>query len=379
MGVLCMSARDQLKLDVIGKVVSDVFDRDRACLILDVSQRTIRRYLKGYRDKGLLFVKHGNYQRSPLNKTPESLRQRVCDLVKNKYFDFNMIHCLEKLLENEKISIKRETFRKWCHDIKMVKRAKRRRSKARYMRARMKQTGLMLQMDGSPHKWFGGKDSCLISAIDDASNEVPFAEFFPAEDSLSCMRVLEKIIAKKGIFQLLYVDRAGWFGGTKRTDFAQVKRACEELGVHVIFANSAEAKGRVERLFNTLQDRLIPEMRFRRIHSYHAANCFLQEQFLPNEYDKKFTVIPANLQTAYKPLPISIDLNEIFCLKHYRIVKRDHTVPWQGKLYQITSPVKYSIYKQKVEIRTYQDLSFKMFFAGKELPLTLVNPLRKAA
>ena len=290
-----------------------------------------------------------------------------------------MLHCLEKLAQLESIDLKRETFRKWCHEIKMVKHAKRRRSKARYMRSRMKQTGLMLQMDGSPHRWFGNKQSCLISAIDDASNEVPYAEFFPSEDSISCMTVLEKIIAKKGIFHILYVDRAGWFGGTKRTDFAQVKRACEELGIHVIFANSAEAKGRIERHFETMQDRLIPEMRLRRIQSYQAANCFLQDQFLPNEYDKKFSAIPANLQTAYKPLPQGINLREIFCLKHYRIVKRDHTFSWYGITYQLTSPVKYSIYKQNIEIRTYQDLSWKVFFANKELTVTQINFLKKAA
>lgn len=374
-----MSAYEQLKLDIVLKVFSGVFEKDKACAVLDVSERTFRRYIKKYQETGPLFVKHGNYQRVPCNKTTDEIKKKVLDLVRHKYFDFNMLHCLEKLAKDEGISLKRETFRKWCHEIKMVKRAKRRRAPARYMRTRMKQTGIMIQMDGSPHKWFGGRDSCLISSIDDASNEVPFAEFFPAEDTLSCMRVLQKIVEKKGIFQILYVDRAGWFGGTKRTDFAQVKRACGELGIHVIFANSAEAKGRIERHFETMQDRLIPEMRLRRIYSYQAANCFLQDQFLPNEYDKKFTVTPANLQTAYKPLPQGTDLNEIFCLKHYRMVKRDHTVPWQGKLYQIVSPVKYSIYKQKIEIRTYHDLSFKMFFAAKELPVELVNPLRLAA
>ncbi len=377
--MLYMSAQDQLKLDVIGKVVTGVFDREKACLVLDVSQRTMRRYLNGYLDKGPLFVKHGNYQKEPVNKTSKELKNKVLSLVREKYFDFNMLHCLEKLSECEGIHLKRETFRKWCHEIKMVKRAKRRSSKARYMRTRMKQTGIMIQMDGSPHKWFANKESCMISTIDDASNEVPSAEFFPAEDTLSCMRILQNLVAKKGIFHLLYVDRAGWFGGTKRTEFSQVKRACEELGIHVIFAQSAEAKGRIERHFQTMQDRLIPEMRLRRIQSYQAANSFLQDQFLPNEYGKKFTVTPANLQTAYKPLPKGIDLKEIFCLKHDRMIKRDHTVGWQGKLYQITSPVKYSIYKQKVEIRTYQDLSFKMFFAGKELPIKLVNPLRMAA
>lgn len=374
-----MSAYEQIKLDIVLKVFSGVFEKDKACSILDVSQRTFRRYIREYEEKGPLFVKHGNYQKEPVNKISKELKNKVLSLVREKYFDFNMLHCLEKLSKDENIHLKRETFRKWCHEIKMVKRAKRRHSQARYMRTRMKQTGLMIQMDGSPHKWFGGKDSCLISSIDDASNEVPFAEFFPAEDTISCMRVLQKIVEKNGIFQILYVDRAGWFGGTKRTDFAQVKRACSELGIHIIFANSAEAKGRIERHFETMQDRLIPEMRLRRIYSYQAANCFLQDQFLPNEYDKKFTVTPANLQTAYKPLPEGIDLNQIFCLKHYRMVKRDHTVGWQGKLYQIISPVKYSIFKQKIEIRTYQDLSFKMFFAAKELPIKLVNPLRLAA
>ncbi len=121
----------------------------------------------------------------------------------------------------------------------------------------MAQTGLLLQMDGSPHCWFGGKPSCLIAAIDDADGDVAYGEFFPSEDTISCMVVLQKIIEKKGIFQILYVDRAGIFGGPKRCHFSQVKRALAELGIHIIFANSPEAKGRIERLWSTLQDRLI--------------------------------------------------------------------------------------------------------------------------
>jgi hypothetical protein len=113
------------------------------------------------------------------------------------------------------------------------------------------------------------------------------------------MVVLKKVIEKKGIFQIPYVDRAGIFGGPKRAHFSQVKRALKELGIHVIFANSAEAKGRIERLWSTLQDRLIPEMRLRKIRSNQAANHFLQEQYLPNDYASKFTVVPENLQTAY--------------------------------------------------------------------------------
>ena len=374
-----MSAREQMELDVVGKVVAEMMTRKQAEQILNVSERTLRRYIKGYLIVGVQSIKHGNCNKAPVNRHEDELKMRVQDLVREKYFDFNMTHCLEKLVVVEGIRINRETFRRWCHEIEMVKRAKKRRGKARKHRQRMQQTGLMLQMDGSPHAWFGGKPSCLIGAIDDADSNVPYAEFFPAEDTLTCMVVLQRIIEKKGIFQILYVDRAGIFGGPKRAQFSQVKRALKELGIHVIFANSPEAKGRIERLWGTLQDRLIPEMRLRNIRSYSAANHFLQEQFLPNEYVPKFTVTPENLQTAYKPLPTGINLNEIFCLKEYRQVKRDHTFSWGNDIYQIDSPLKHSIYKQKIEVRTYQDLSEKFFFANKPIGVSLVKMPRKRA
>jgi hypothetical protein len=335
--------------------------------------------VENYRRRGILFVKHGNFERAPVNKISADIKKRAMSLMSEKYFDFNMSHCLEKLAECEGVHIRRETFRKWCHEIGMVKRAKRRRAKARYRRERMSQTGLMIQMDGSPHRWFGDKPSCLITSIDDADNDIPYAEFFLSEDTLSCMKVLQRLIEKKGIFHLLYVDKAGIFGGSKRANFSQVKRALRELGIQVIFANSAEAKGRVERSHQTMQDRLIPEMRIRNIRSFQAANCFLREQFLPNDYRKKFTVIPSNLQSAYRPVLLGIDLKEIFCIKEHRTVKRDHTLSWNSQVYSLISPVKYSIYKQQVELRTYQDLTWKAFFAGQEILLTPVTqPLRKA-
>jgi transposase len=373
-----MSAQEQLQLDIVVKVFSGSMTRGQGQQILNISERTLRRYLRDYWRLGVLFVKHGNCETPPVNRHSVELKQRVQSLVRDKYFDFNMTHCLEKLKADEGIEIKRETFRHWCHEIKMVKKAKRRAPKVRRRRERMQQTGLMLQMDGSPHQWFGGKPSCLIAAIDDADSDVPFGEFFPAEDTISCMRVLQEIIRKRGIFQILYVDRAGIFGGPKRSNFSQVKRALKELGIHVVFANSPEAKGRIERLWGTLQDRLIPEMRIRNITSYEAANEFLQEQFLPNEYANKFKVIPANLQTAYKPLPTGINLSEIFCLKIHRSVNRDHTYSWNNEIYRINSPLKHSIHKQKIEIRTYQDLSTKVFFAGKELQVSVVRRPEKA-
>lgn len=367
-----------MTLDVIAKISTGTMGRKEGQQILSVSERTLRRYLRDYQKRGALFIQHGNCNQAPSNKASDELKKRVQALVKEKYFDFNLTHCLEKLESEEKIQVNRETFRQWCHEIHHVKRARRRKSKVRRQRDRMRQPGIMLQMDGSPHHWFGGKPSCLIAAIDDADSEVPFGEFFPAEDTISCLRVLQKIVEKKGIFQILYVDRAGIFGGPKRANFSQVKRALCELGIHILFAHSPEAKGRIERLWDTLQDRLVAEMRLRGIRSYENANQFLQEQFLPNEWAEKFKVVPANLQSAYRPLPSGFDLKEVFCLKEHRTVKRDHTLSFNNQIYRIQSPLKHSIYKQKIEIRTYQDLSWKAFFAGKEIILTTVQLPRKA-
>ncbi|TBT23422.1 ISNCY family transposase, partial [Vibrio parahaemolyticus] len=187
--------------------------------------------------EGIRFVVHGNKGREPVNKTPDSLKRQVQQLIQTKYFDFNLQHLAELLTVNEGLTIKRETLRKWAHAIHHVKRAKRRRSRVRKYRERMEQPGLMLQMDGSPHQWFGEHRSCLIAIIDDATSDI-HAEFFPSETTEGCMKVMKAYIEKRGLFKTLYVDRAGIFGGPKRSNFSQMQRACEELGIEIIFANS---------------------------------------------------------------------------------------------------------------------------------------------
>lgn len=149
MGEVIMGAKEQLRLDVVTKVIAGQLTREQAKQVLDVSDRTVGRYVGNYRRRGILFVKHGNFERTPANKISLDIKKQAMLLVREKYFDFNMSHCLEKLVGEEEIHVKRETFRKWCHEIGMVKRAKRRRAKARYRRERMQQTGLMIQMDGA--------------------------------------------------------------------------------------------------------------------------------------------------------------------------------------------------------------------------------------
>ncbi len=230
------------------------------------------------------------------------------------------------------------------------------------------------------HRWFGVEESCLIGAIDDANNENYYSEFFESETTVGCLKVLRKIIEKKGLFNILYTDRAGLFAGPKRAEFSQVKRALSELGIQIIYANSAEAKGRIERHWQTLQDRLVPEMRLRNITSFAGANEFLNNQFLSNEYNKNFKVIPSNLESGWRPLPSNINLDEIFCLKHHRQVKNDHTYSFEGQIFKITSDLRYSIQNQKIEIRIYPNEEMKVYFAERELAVEVhhsSNPIKK--
>jgi transposase len=365
-----LKAREQLKVDIVGLLHEKKISVDDARQALNVSKRTIERYLSLYQSYGVMFARHGNAGRAPVNKTNHQVISNAQALMKNKYFDFNITHALDKLKVEDGIKINRETFRKSCHEIGMVKRATRRRGKVRRARERTAQNGVMLQMDGSPHRWFGDIESCLIGAIDDASSTVCEAEFFESETTLGCLKVLKNIIEKKGLFHILYTDRAGIFGGPKRNLFSQVKRALDELGIQIIFANSPQAKGRIERLWNTLQDRLIPEMRLRNIRSFETANHFLQNVYLPNDHNKRFAVVPTVLESAWRKVPASVNLDDIFCIKELRQVKADHTFSWNGKIYQITSDFKYSIMHQKIEIRTMLDGGWAVYFADRKIEVT---------
>ena len=209
----------QLIVDVIAKVAENKIDIVNATKLLNKSRRTIERYLQRYREVGIQFVVHQNTGKSSYNKTCDKTKRRVQSLIKRKYFDLNLMHLAELLEVNEGISVKRETLRCWVHEIHHVKRAKRRRTQIRKRRERMESPGLLMQMDGSTHRWFGDKKSCLIAIIDDATSEV-HAEFFDAETTLGCLKVLRDYIERKGLFKVLYVDKAGIFGGPKRCNFS---------------------------------------------------------------------------------------------------------------------------------------------------------------
>lgn len=372
-----MSKNGQFKHQVISDFLHGKVSRRQASELLQITERTVSRMAGRIKLKGLFGVIHGNRGRAPVNKTPQEIKKSVMKLVEEKYFDFNMSHCLEVLGSEEHLEVKYSTLRRWCHEKHLVKRTKRRKGVVRQRRDRMPSEGLLLQMDGSPHRYNGKDEWCLIAAIDDATSDIPYAEFFLSEDTINCMTVLQRIIEKKGIPYAIYVDQAGCLGGGKRARFNQFRRACKALNIKIIFASSPEGKGRIERTWDTIQDRIVPEMRLKNIKSMPAANHYLQEQFLPNYWKAKNTVVPQSLESKYGSVPEGTELKEIFCLKDFRTVKCDHTLSWDGVTYQIESPHKYSIRNQQVELRTYQDLSWQAFYAGKPIQLRRVVEPKK--
>jgi len=374
---LFLSKQDQFAYRQIVEFRSGRLSRETAARLLRVSTRTVSRLARETRDKGLEGVVHGNRGGNAHNRTATQIKTRVMNLVAKRYFDLNMLHCLEVLKFRHRIVIGRETFRKWCHEKQLVKRKKRRRSHPRNFRSRMPAEGYLLQMDGSPHRYNGRDIWSLILAIDDATSEIPHGEFFLSETTTACMQVLRRIVEKKGLPRALYVDKAGWAGGGKRVEFCQFHRACEELGIQVLFANSPEAKGRVERSFNTIQDRIIPELRLAKIKTMKRANRYLQKHFLPQYWNKRNTVPPEDPRSEYRRLSDPKILDEILCKKDQRAVDPGNCISLHGDTYLLQHPMKISLKRKRVELRHYDKKPMAVFLEGTRLTHRLVKHQRK--
>jgi transposase len=366
---IVMGAKEQFAFSILDDYRDGRKSRLEASILLNRSERTIDRMLKKVSDKGLIGLKHGNLGRTPINKSNQATSDQIAELIKSKYFDFNMTHCHEMIIEREDLKISYQSLRRLSHKIGYVKHKKKIRRKNKYHRDRMANEGLLLQMDGSHHDWNGKEKWCLISMIDDATSEIPYAEFFKSEDTLNCLKVLEAVIAVKGIPQAIYVDKAGWFGGTKRQEFSQFTRAAEELGINVIYANSPEAKGRIERAWKTFQDRLIPELRLSGIENMGMANQYLAQHFIPSYWNKRNTVMPQSLKSRYRSIPINMDIAQFCCWKEIRQIRNDLTIHWNNQLFKIDNKTTGPIKGRQIEIRTYWNGDWRAFLG--RIPLTL--------
>lgn len=385
-----LSFREQRRLDVAHQVLRAELTVEQAAKKLGLSEKQTGRIVKKVRELGVLGVRHGNRGRVPANKTPDEVKRLAIDLLREDYYDFNLTHFLEKLEAEHALKLCHETVRLWALAEGLVKRAKkiRRRRKPHKRRPRMPRSGMMIQLDGSKHRWFGKNhpEYALIGGIDDATSICPHAEIFPAEDTLSVLATLQRIVENVGVPEVLYVDQAGHFGNrlnkAVRLDWEKhlthVERAMNELGCEVVFASSPQAKGRIERMWDTFQDRLIPELRIKGISTIPAANEFIAASFVP-EFNRRFSVSPDVEKTAYKPIPKLWEgrLDWVFCKREFRKVDLGECVSWNGRTYLVSNDRGLSLKRATIEIRTTVDGRTEAFYSGRRVGLDDIGSTRR--
>lgn len=364
-----MSESEQRTLEVIQKFRDCKLTRSQTASLLNLSERQVSRLRAKLQSEGPSGLVHGNVGREPPNKTPKHVVKRITDLALDKYSDFNFVHMREHFISNEDLVASYATIRRSCIAEGIAKHRKRTSRRRRDVRPRMTCEGMLLQMDGSHHKWNGKDTWTLIGIIDDATSEITSARFFPGETTLGCMAVLTKTIERKGLPLALYTDKAGVFGGSKRQDFSQFERACSELSITILYAHSPQAKGRIERAWRTFQDRLIPELRLREKLTMAEANEYLEKNFLPNYWNVRNTRDAQNTESQYRKISPKLDLDNIFCIKETRKIAQDHTFQYKSKKYAIQSRSVTSWAGYEVEIRTYQNGQWSVYYGSRCLSI----------
>ena len=343
-----MTLRELRRLKVVQAAVDHHVTQRSASTMLGLSERQVRRLIKRVREEKDRGIIHRGRGRPSNNRKTEKIKEKALSLYRKKYEGFGPTLASEKLLEMDGIGLSDETLRKWLLEAGLWKK-RRKRSGHRQWRARKECFGQMVQMDGSHHDWLEGRGPQLVlmGYIDDATNTV-FGRFYDYEGTLPALDSFKQYVRKCGLPISVYLDKHTTYKSTGRLTveqelagvkepLSQFERALEELGVEVIHAGSPQAKGRIERLFGILQDRLIKEMRLAGIRTKEEANAFL-EHYLPI-YNRRFSVLAANQTDAHVKLPRHFDIDRYLCIKTPRTVRNDNTIAHDGKLYQLVEDV----------------------------------------
>lgn len=364
---------------VIDRLRRRVITEVEAAEILKKSVRQIRRIKQKMLASGITSFVHGNTGKTPWNKRTNDSVAHIVMLYETKYTGFNCLHFQDMLEQHEGIVIPREPLRRifLSHDLPRKKRHAPRRFERR---ERKPQVGMLIQQDTSIHDWFSQGFKCsLVGSIDDANNEVVSAHFFPSDGTLPNMAAMKTIVEHKGIPMAFYVDQASHFRTTRHEsihvqlkgpyDETQIGRALEEIGSALILARSPQAKGRVERLFETLQDRLIKELKLAKVMTIDQGNQFLVS-WLP-VFNRRFMVTPASTVSSYRPVSNHRSLDLIFSIQEDRLVRADNTISFEGTMYLMSAAKqRTSFAKAIITVHRLINGDIRIFYKGQELAYT---------
>lgn len=370
--IIMASQRELKRLHIIQKILEGGITQRDASEVLRLSDRQIRRLVKRVTIEGEKGVIHRSRGRPSNRRISKKLKEKVLKLYRTQYQGFGPTLASEKLGERDSIQINDETLRIWLIESGDWKKSRKRRA-YRQWRERKQYRGEMIQMDGSHHDWFEGRGpQCVFMGyIDDATGRV-FGRFYPYEGTIPAMDSFRRYIKRYGLPMSIYLDKHTTYKSPGKPSFqdelngtkplSEFERALKELGVQVIHANSPQAKGRIERCFGTLQDRLVKEMRLQGIRDTEKANRFLT-YYLPI-YNRMFPVKPLCKDNLHRKIPKGLNLDSIFCMKTERTLRNDFTVAHNKKLYQIEEKIRAS--KVVVQDR----LNGSVVITYKDTPLT---------
>lgn len=377
---ITLTQKEQHRVHLLTQVQQGALRAGAAAQLLGLSLRHLRRLLARLRQHGLAALAHGNRGHPSPRRLPETVRARILTLARTRYAGLNDHHLTELLVEHEGLRLSRRTVQRLLRAAGIGSPRTRRPPRHRRRRERMPQAGLLVQMDGSHHPWLEdrGPRLVLLAALDDATGHVLGAVFRREEDAHGYFLLLRQLLRRYGLPGAIYSDRHSIFQVWQRTPLtlpeqlrgqrtlSQVGRALQELGIRSIAAHSPQAKGRIERLFGTFQDRLVAELRLAQARTLPDAQRMLA-RFLPR-YNARFTHRAANPAPAWRPPPPLEILDGICCFKYPRTVANDNTVQVGDRRLQLRpGPGGRSYAQARVEVRAYLTGTLAVYYHGQRL------------
>ena len=375
--IICMSQREQSRSEVMRLYVEGHIKQKETARRMGLSTRQVRRMVKAYRLNGCHALVHGNRWRASNRKIREEIKQQAIALIAERYTDFGPTLACEQLLDRHSIQVSVETLRQWMIEAGIWKARRKRPRRHHPTRERRPRVGELVQIDGSPHDWFEGRGSkcTLIVFIDDATSRLLELQFVPAETTEAYMHVLRRYLKRYGRPVSFYSDRHSIFSvntddATSGEGLTQFGRALKTLDIEGIQANSPQAKGRVERANQTLQDRLVKEMRLAGISDMEQGNAFLKAYM--ERHNSKFAVTAHVEDDAHRPVIHSEDeLDLILSIHHKRKLTKELAIQYNNHLYQLNiKGIGYAMRGATVTVCHLFDGTVKLLYKGKEQSFT---------
>ncbi|APO77569.1 MULTISPECIES: ISNCY family transposase [Rhizobium] len=373
MGLVAMSERDLQRIEVLSKVIAGRMTMVSAAHVLDLSERQVRRLLDRIRTTGAASIRHTAIGRPSNNRISDGVRDYAVTLVRERYADFGPTLAAEKLAERDGLRVSRETLRGWMTQAGLWLSRKQRRT-FHQPRLRREAYGELVQIDGSEHRWFEDRgDPCsLLVFVDDATGRLMQLRFVRSESAFSYFDALELYLKQHGAPIAFYSDKHSVFRVTKKEakggqGMTQFGRALSELNIEILCATS-QAKGRVERMNRTLQDRLVKELRLAGIDTMEAGNAFLPGFMV--DYNGRFAIVPARSDDLHRPVNLAPDrLKEILCKREQRYVGSQLTFSFERKRIMLEeTDVTRGLAGRYVETYAYADGRLDVRWKGHSLP-----------